>query len=63
MKKINGKEEIDKRVEKDKFVFSTKYTGVKEKIPIALNTLLINGIEQQNAFISGNLKRHAISKN
>lgn len=44
-------------------IFSTKQTSLKEKIPIALNTLLINGIEQQNAFISGNLKRHVISKN
>jgi len=35
----------------------------KEKIPITLNTLLINGIDQNSNFIVGNLKKYVISKN
>lgn len=39
-----------------------KNLAVKEKIPITLNTLLINGIEQQNNFIGGHIKKFVMNK-
>ena len=48
--------------EKEK-LFAVKNASMKEKIPITLNTLLINGIEQHNHFLAGNLKKFVINKN
>ncbi len=45
MKKIVGKEDCEKKVgDRERHIFTSKNILVKEKIPITLNTLLINGI-------------------
>jgi len=45
MKKINGREDGEKKIiDRERHIFTTKNILVKEKIPITLNTLLINGI-------------------
>ena len=63
MKKINGKEDCEKKVvDRERHIFTTKNILVKEKIPITLNTLLINGIEQHGDFVSNNLKKCLINK-
>ena len=54
---------IEKGLAKDRDRFFYKMNSGKEKVPIALNTLLINGIEQQNNFLVGNLKKYVIYKN
>ena len=62
MKKINGKEDCEKKVvDRERYIFTTKNILVKEKIPITLNTLLINGIEQHADF-GNNLKKCLINK-
>lgn len=64
LKKINGREEIsEKRISEKEKLFAVKNASLKEKIPITLNTLLINGIEQHNHFVAGNIKKYVISKN
>lgn len=63
MKKINGKEDWEKKAgERERHIFTTKNILAKEKIPITLNTLLINGIEQHGEFVSNNLKKCLINK-
>lgn len=56
-------EHSDKNLKRDKDKIFSRPKAPNDKIPITLNTLLINGIEQQNNFLLGNLKKYVISKN
>ena len=49
--------------EKQKVVVVSKLNPPKDKIPIALNTLLINGIQQNHNFTPNNFKKFVINKN
>lgn len=68
MRKVVGGSVRDEASEKylggrDKDKIFSRPKVQPEKIPITLNTLLINGIEQHNNFLVGNLKKYVIAKN
>ncbi len=68
IRKVGGGSVRDEGSEKylggrDKDKIFSRPKPLVEKIPITLNTLLINGIEQNTNFLVGNLKKYVISKN